>query len=217
MDVMEETAVVTTVKPKNNGQKRIFDNPLLEKLTRTHIAVPIAIFFIFSASLLYYGIAHTLIAPATAAGLFLAGLLVFSFIEYWVHRNVFHMVTNTVLKTKIQYNFHGVHHEYPKDKGRLAMPPLVSITLATGLFFLFRLVIGNYAFGFLPGFMVGYAAYLGVHYIVHAFPPPTNFLKILWVNHGIHHYKDDHLAFGVSSPLWDWFFGTLPARSRNTK
>ena len=115
---------------------------------------------------------------------------------------------------KIQYNFHGVHHDYPKDKDRLAMPPLVSITLATTLLFLFRLFMGDFVFGFLPGFLIGYASYLFVHYIVHAYQPPKNMFKTLWVHHAIHHYKDHERAFGVSSPLWDYIFRTMPKRGR---
>ena len=34
-------------------------------------------------------------------------------------------------RAKIQYMAHGVHHEFPKDKDRLAMPPLLSVTIAT--------------------------------------------------------------------------------------
>jgi sterol desaturase/sphingolipid hydroxylase (fatty acid hydroxylase superfamily) len=120
------------------------------------------------------------------------------------------METDTELKEKIQYSFHGIHHEYPKDKGRLAMPPVVSILLAAGLLFAFHWAIGEYTFAFLPGFVMGYASYLFVHFIVHAYQPPKNLFKILWVNHGIHHYKDHSKAFGVSSPLWDYVFRTLP-------
>jgi sterol desaturase/sphingolipid hydroxylase (fatty acid hydroxylase superfamily) len=104
---------------------------------------------------------------------------------------------------------HGVHHEFPKDKDRLAMPPLLSITIATILLLLFRLVMGDLVFAFLPGFLVGYAAYLSVHYMVHAFQPPKNFFKVLWVNHSVHHYKDGEFIFGVSSPLWDYIYGTM--------
>jgi sterol desaturase/sphingolipid hydroxylase (fatty acid hydroxylase superfamily) len=103
-----------------------------------------------------------------------------------------------------------VHHEFPKDKDRLAMPPLLSITIATILLLFFRLIMGDFVFAFLPGFLVGYASYLGVHYMVHAFPPPKNFLKTLWIHHGIHHYKEGEKAFGVSSPLWDKIFKTMP-------
>ena len=127
------------------------------------------------------------------------------------------MKTYTTVRAKLQYTIHGVHHEYPKDKDRLAMPPLLSVTIATVLLLLFRLVMGDLAFAFLPGFIVGYAAYLAIHYMVHAFAPPKNFMKSLWINHGIHHYKDGDLIYGVSSPLWDYIYGTMKERKLTSK
>ncbi|WP_250630838.1 sterol desaturase family protein [Rhodoflexus caldus] len=200
----------TYTKPKNNGTKQLFQNPILEKLTRTHIAVPISLFIGISAGLIYYGTILTNLAAWQFVALFFVGLFVFSFVEYTVHRRVFHMEPDTPRKAKLQYTMHGVHHEYPKDKDRLAMPPLLSLTISSVLGVLFYWLMGDYMFGFLPGFLTGYAAYLFVHYAVHAFAPPKNFLKVLWINHGIHHYKDHDKAFGVSSPLWDWVFRTLP-------
>lgn len=198
------------IRPKHNGQKVIFNNPFLESLTRTHIAIPISIFVIFATGLIIYAFTYSQLPIYLIITLFLSGLLIFSFIEYLVHRYVFHMETDTELKEKVQYSFHGVHHEYPKDKGRLAMPPIISIILAASLLYIFHLLIGEYTFAFLPGFVLGYASYLFVHFAVHAYQPPKNFLKVLWINHGIHHYKDHNKAFGVSSPLWDYVFGTLP-------
>jgi sterol desaturase/sphingolipid hydroxylase (fatty acid hydroxylase superfamily) len=34
-------------------------------------------------------------------------------------------------------------------------------------------------------------------------------MKPLWRNHHLHHYKDDHKGFGVSSTIWDRVFGTM--------
>jgi len=48
--------------------------------------------------------------------------------------------------------------------------------------------------------------------MIHAMRPPKNFLNILWIHHSIHHYKDDTVAFGVSSPFWDYIMGTLPKK-----
>jgi hypothetical protein len=31
----------------------------------------------------------------------------------------------------------------------------------------------------------------------------------LWINHSIHHYKDGEIVFGVSTPLWDYIYGTM--------
>jgi sterol desaturase/sphingolipid hydroxylase (fatty acid hydroxylase superfamily) len=195
--------------PKNKGTQKLFQNPLLEKLTRTHIAVPLVIFSVFSSALLGWSVTHTNLSAVTTIGMFLLGVIAFTWVEYITHRYVFHMKTYSVVRAKLQYTIHGVHHEFPKDKDRLAMPPLLSVTIATILLLLFRLVMGDFAFSFLPGFLVGYAAYLAIHYMVHAFPPPKNFFKILWINHGIHHYKNGDLIYGVSSPLWDYIYGTM--------
>lgn len=92
------------------------------------------------------------------------------------------------------------------------MPPLLSITISTVLLLIFRVLMGDVVFAFLPGFLVGYAAYISVHYMIHAYQPPKGFLKILWVNHSIHHYKNGEVVFGVSSPLWDYVFGTMSTK-----
>lgn len=204
----------TPIKPQNKGTRQLFKNPILEKLSRTHIAVPLVIFACYASGLLYWSVTHTTLTVWLTALLFFLGWLTFSWVEYMVHRYIFHMKTYTALRAKFQYTMHGVHHEFPKDKDRLAMPPLLSITIATILLLLFRLVMGDFVFAFLPGFLVGYAAYLAVHYMVHAYQPPKNFLKMLWVNHGIHHYKDGEIVFGVSSPLWDYIYGTMKERTR---
>lgn len=202
------------MKPNHKGRAQIFSNPLLERLTRTHIALPISIFVAIAIGLIYYGITHSFIGVVEALGLFIIGWLLFSLMEYMAHRFVFHMDTNTPTKAKIQYTFHGNHHEYPKDKERLAMPPIVSVLISSLLFFVFKLVFGAFVFGILAGLLFGYAMYLFVHYAVHAYAPPKNFLKTLWVHHSIHHYKDPNVAYGVSSPLWDYVLGTMPKRSR---
>ncbi len=197
------------LKPQNKGTKQLFKNPILEKLSRTHISVPLIIFFSYSTSLLYWSVTHTSLSMGITVAMFFIGLIAFTWVEYMVHRYLFHMGANSEQRAKVQYTLHGVHHEFPKDKERLAMPPVVSITISTILLFLFRLVLGDLVFSFLPGFLVGYAAYLSIHYMVHSFQPPNNFLKILWVNHSIHHYKNGEEVFGVSSPLWDYIFGTM--------
>lgn len=204
--------MVQDLKPKNQGSKQLFRNPVLEKLSRTHISVPLIIFFSFAVVLLYWNTLNTSLTFLQTVGMFFLGMLSFSWVEYNVHRHVFHMGTYTKLRAKIQYVAHGVHHEFPKDKDRLAMPPLLSVTIATILLLLFRLILGDFVFSFLPGFLVGYAAYLSVHYIVHAYQPPKNFFKVLWINHGMHHYKNGDIIFGVSSPLWDYIYRTMRQR-----
>lgn len=203
------------IQPHNKGTKQLFSNPILEKLSRTHISIPLIVFTIYSSALLYWSATQTSLSILATIGLFVVGFLAFTLVEYIIHRYLFHMTTVTKFREKVQYAVHGVHHEYPKDKDRLAMPPLLSITISTILLLFFRVLMGDFVFAFLPGFLVGYAYYLGVHYIVHAFPPPKNIFKALWINHGIHHYKDGEIIFGVSSPLWDYIFGSMREKTHS--
>jgi sterol desaturase/sphingolipid hydroxylase (fatty acid hydroxylase superfamily) len=208
-----ETTEKAVKKPQNTGSPQLFKNPILEKLSRTHISLPLGIFFSVSAWLLVKGVQETGLQGWQIGLSYAIGLVAFTWLEYNAHRYIYHMKPTTPWKQEIQYKFHGVHHDYPKDKGRLALPPLVSLAVTTVLFFAFKLVMGDFVFGFLPGFLTGYAAYLGVHYMVHAYRPPKNFFKVLWINHGIHHYKQSDRAYGVSSPLWDYVYRTMPDRN----
>ena len=199
-------------RPDNFGSAQIFSNPVLERISRTHISIPITLFLAISSVSLYYGVTATSIPFGFGLAVAVLGIVAFTFVEYMMHKHFFHMEPDTPLKDKLQYNVHGVHHDYPKDKDRLAMPPFVSAAYAAILYLLFTLLMGDFALYFLPGFLLGYSGYLGVHYVVHVYNPPKNFFKVLWVNHAIHHYKDPDAAFGVSSPLWDYLLGTLPKK-----
>lgn len=199
-------------KPSNTGSKKLFHNPILEILTRTHISITIVIFILLPVALLYYGLSQGYINNINAIGLFFGGMVSFTFVEYLMHRFLFHISPTTPGREKFARIVHGAHHEFPKDKDRISMPPLPMILLILFFFGIFWLMLGNYVFGFVPGFYVGYLLYTSIHYAIHAYQPPKNFLKILWVHHGIHHYKDPENAFGVSSPFWDFLFGTLPKK-----
>ena len=207
-----QPAAAAPVRPKHKGSAQLFQNPVLERLSHTHIALPVGIFALTTVLSLYYGLTHGFMSAVSAFGLFLLGLLAFTFIEYLVHRYVYHIPATTPGRAKFQYTMHGVHHEYPKDKTRLAMPPIITVFVASLLFFIFRLVFGSYAFGLLGGFTFGYASYLFVHYAIHAYSPPKNFLKVWWTHHSQHHYRQDEVAFGVSSTLWDHIIGTMPSK-----
>lgn len=198
------------IKPKHKGSARLFKNPTLERLTHTHIAGPLTIFFSVAAVSLYYSLSRDLLTGLSAFGLFLAGWLLFTLAEYLMHRYVYHLDTSTPARAKFQYTMHGVHHEFPKDKTRLAMPPILTVFVASLLFFIFRFTLGNAGFGVLAGFVFGYALYLFVHYALHVYAPPKNFLKFWWHHHAMHHYKQDEIAFGVSTTLWDHIVGTMP-------
>ena len=201
--------------PSHSSEKaRMFNNPVLDKLSKTHISIPITILTGAGIGLIIYGLYHGLTTVLEVSLLFVIGFIVFTLAEYLMHRYLYHIEPSTESRKKLQYTIHGMHHDYPNDKERLAMPPIVSAFLAVVVFSIFYLIMGTYAYGFTAGFYVGYSSYLFVHYSVHAFTPPKNFLKELWIHHSLHHYKDQEKGFGVSSPLWDFVFGTLPTRKK---
>lgn len=193
---------------------RLFKNPVLDKLSRTHISIPIIILGGAAAGITVYGFFHGKLNLYNYILFFAAGAFVFTLVEYIMHRYLYHLAPTTEKRKKLQYTIHGVHHDHPNDKERLAMPPAFSLVLATLVFLFLKWTLGDYAFGFAPGFFLGYSLYLLIHYSVHIFTPPRNFLKKLWIHHSMHHYKSQEKAFGVSSPLWDYIFGTMPERKR---
>lgn len=94
------------------------------------------------------------------------------------------------------------------------VPSLLIAAVMLTVFFLISYMLSGsvgYALVFFPGFVTGYLMYVSMHYAIHAYAPPS-FLKVLWRNHQLHHYKYPDKAFGVSSVLWHKVFGTMPER-----
>jgi len=60
-------------------------------------------------------------------------------------------------------------------------------------------------------FMTGYLAYDLIHYATHHWPMKSGIGKFLTQYHLKHHYKTPDARYGVSSPLWDKVFRTMPA------
>ncbi|MCM2322727.1 MAG: sterol desaturase family protein, partial [Oligoflexia bacterium] len=52
------------------------------------------------------------------------------------------------------------------------------------------------------------------HFAVHHFTPRTRYGKMLKQHHMLHHYVDPEARWGVSSPFWDYVFGTLKVKAR---
>jgi sterol desaturase/sphingolipid hydroxylase (fatty acid hydroxylase superfamily) len=122
---------------------------------------------------------------------------------------VFHWLPPGKIGERIHFIFHGVHHDYPNDSKRLVMVPTVSIPLATLFYFLFCVVIGKeYTAPFFLGFLTGYLFYDMTHYAVHHFNLKSRFWINLKHHHMLHHFKDMHNGYGVSSVFWDVVFKT---------
>ena len=65
---------------------------------------------------------------------FALGIVIWSLTEYWLHRTLFHWIPNDTWGAKMHFFLHGVHHDWPKDRYRLVMPPAASLSLAAVFF-----------------------------------------------------------------------------------
>lgn len=146
----------------------------------------------------------------------LLGLFLWTFAEYTLHRFLFHFKPQTTGQERLSFLMHGVHHAQPRDKTRLVMPPAVSIPLALvfyALFYLifaFVLMIPNWISPVFAGFILGYIAYDMIHYGTHHFPIKKGYFRMVRRNHMHHHFQTPDKRFGVSNPLWDYIFSTMP-------
>ena len=196
-------------KIHNKGQAQLFKNQYLELLTKTHPLVIWGMYIPIIGYFLYYSGTKLDLSVVRIALTFLAGMFFWTFFEYLMHRYAFHWVAESARAQKFVYIMHGNHHHFPRDKERLFMPPVPSLIISSVIFLLMYLVMGGNAFMFWSGFMLGYLLYGSVHYAIHAWNPPFKWMKPLWRNHHLHHYKDDHKGFGVSCTIWDRVFGTM--------
>lgn len=190
------------------GSAQMFKNKFLEALTKTHPLTPFIVYFPVVSYLIFYSLNKLNFKFITAVGLFTSGIFSWTLAEYLLHRFLFHFQPKTEIGFRIQFIIHGVHHQYPNDPKRLVMPPVVSLILAVIFWHLFKFSIGIYTFAFFPGFVAGYIIYDMTHYAIHHFKPPKNKIRYLWKHHLQHHYKAPDKFFGVSTPIWDYVFGT---------
>ncbi len=183
---------------------RMFKNPLLEALSKVHFTVPLIIFIPIISYLFYRGVVAETMGLWTYLGWAAVGLLTWTITEYLLHRFVFHYHPNSKFGRKIHFIFHGVHHDYPRDRLRLVMPPSVSLPLAAVFFFLYKsLLPGDAIFPFFGAFLTGYLIYDMFHYAIHHLEVKGRLWNALKTHHLKHHYVDPDKGYGVSSPLWD--------------
>lgn len=188
----------------------VFRNQFLDRwLARAHPAFPVLFFGPIALGCLYR--AASTIGILRASGTALLGWLGFSLFEYLLHRFAFHRTFPDTPQGRLEaFMVHGYHHTYPRDPARLVMPPMISIPLGTIIAAAYVLAMGHgaglAAFG---GTLLGYIAYDEIHYLLHHARPRTAVGKWLRRYHFLHHHVHEPSRFGVSSPLWDWVFGTL--------
>ncbi len=196
---------------------RVFENDFIEKVfARAHPITPIIWFGPFMIYGLWDGLRS--VGALRAVGWFAAGWLIWTLMEYLLHRFVFHAEAHTPEQRFRSFMVHGYHHEFPKDKLRLVAPPLMSWTLAVPTLIGFHYAFGELKWVVFAGTTAGYVAYDWIHYYTHHFRPGNPVGKWLKSYHLLHHFDEHHgrKRYGVSSPLWDLVFGTYrPVKKRS--
>jgi sterol desaturase/sphingolipid hydroxylase (fatty acid hydroxylase superfamily) len=189
---------------------RIFESDTLEKLTHVRPIVPLVVWVPIVAYFAYISFSEDHLALTSVVVWMAAGLFIWTLAEYLLHRYVFHLPGDTPFKERLQFIIHGLHHDDPNDPTRLVMPPAASLILGAMLFSIFRAVLGGvYVDPFFAGFLIGYLCYDYTHYAIHHFTPRTRFGKMVKQNHMAHHFIGHETRWGVSSPVWDYVFGTM--------
>lgn len=206
--IQSNNAIPEHLAPQKGELIMFENNALLERLSRMRYTTVLFVYLPVIAAALYLCLANGVGAAATA-GLFLGGVVFWTFFEYFFHRFVFHFTATTPFQHKILFTIHGVHHQYPNDKDRLVMPITVSIPLAALFGLLFVALMGDKGWGFFAGFGAGYVGYDMMHYAVHHVQNSKSALfRKIRRHHMAHHFRDTRQGFGVSSYFWDRVFKT---------
>ncbi len=138
-----------------------------------------------------------------SAVLFCTGLLVWTALEYLMHRFAFH-----------GFAPHYQHHAEPAQRSYILAPVWLSASGATVLWLSVWAITQSWgaASWLLAGVVAGYLMYELVHLRIHSAVSGGRLLRALRKRHYHHHFANEHASYGVTSPLWDFVFATLPER-----
>ena len=140
---------------------------------------------------------------------FLAGIAVWTLLEYLLHRFVLHSMPTFS-------DMHAVHHASPR--AFVGTPTWVSLSILWLVFFVpaWRALSLNVGGGLIAGVMMGFLWYGILHHAIHHRRP--RFLAIRLTasihRHLRHHYSPRPGNFGVTTSLWDLLFGTCDSPQR---
>jgi sterol desaturase/sphingolipid hydroxylase (fatty acid hydroxylase superfamily) len=146
--------------------------------------------------------------PARFLALFAVGLLAWTMIEYLLHRLAFH-----------GFAPHSEHHADPTDPVYIVAPLWLSLSSTALLLALFSLAARSWTGGasIVAGVIAGYLAYEAIHLRIHSPAAGGPLLRALRKHHYYHHFASDRVCYGVTSPLWDVVFGSLPSATAESE
>ncbi|KAF7654593.1 hypothetical protein LDENG_00067400, partial [Lucifuga dentata] len=207
---------------------RLFGNPLLEAGTKTSwywvpiVWLPIVFYLSWHCyTTLAQGTTRIALTSDysfpihkyTFPVLFLMGWFLWSFIEYCIHRFVFHMKppAHNYYLIMLHFLLHGQHHKSPFDSSRLVFPPgLASLVVGSFYTLLHHILPEILAVSVFVGGLCGYVVYDMIHYYLHyGSPKRGSYMYSLKAYHVKHHFEHQRAGFGITTTFWDHPFNTV--------
>jgi len=146
---------------------------------------------------------------------------VFPFFEWLVHVCILHWKPRRVGGVKLDpllARKHREHHVDPRDVPLIFIPWQTLPWLLGGAVAISLLAFPRLGLGLTYLVMVGALgfAYEWTHYLIHSdYRPRSRLYRAVWRNHRLHHYKNEHYWFTVtSSGTADRLLGTYPDPQR---
>jgi sterol desaturase/sphingolipid hydroxylase (fatty acid hydroxylase superfamily) len=153
---------------------------------------------------------HSSLSYPARALWFLFGVFLWTFLEYVIHRWVFHYRPRTEIAVALLERFHILHHDDPHDQRQVCIPLVASILFWAWLFTNMILLGGGLDASLIVtcGIAMMMVVYDLAHFSTHYMKATNRFLKMLKKHHMLHHFSNHARRFGVTSPFWDYVFRT---------
>jgi len=141
---------------------------------------------------------------------------IFPFQEYLTHKYLLHRPPVVIFGYRWESVIalvHRVHHRDPWHMERAINPPIAVVLYAVGLPVIFFPFFepARALTGIAASWLV-LLAYEWTHLLIHTSYAPNNWLfKRIWRNHRLHHFKNEHYWFNVSTYGVDSLLGTAPS------
>lgn len=152
----------------------------------------------------------------SAAGLFVAGLLTWGLYEYAIHRWVLHREPKSEGFNLPGNLTHLRHHADPNSLQRLNVQLSESVPVCVVYVLAAWALAGSWqaATHLFTGLIAGYFFYEYLDFQAHHGTSRGRLTRYFRKYHLQHHHYDATVRFGVTSPLFDYLFGTFHIEKR---
>lgn len=150
-------------------------------------------------------------SPLAIGGLLVAGWFLWGLWEYTFHRFVLHRAENPNRLIPLPGNStHLAHHRDPKAHDRLYIPLHEGIPTVLCFWIITWFVTGSWQTTAIlyAGFMIGYLVYEWIDYEAHHGKSRSRLMRYYKKYHLQHHHVDEAARYGVTTPIFDYLFGT---------